>query len=41
MCLATMPQNMASEVTYTRDKIRHQMFADNMANMANFSLRHI
>jgi hypothetical protein len=34
MCLSTMPQNLASEVTYhnTRGKIKHPCFADNMAN---------
>jgi hypothetical protein len=34
---------MALEVTYnnTRDKIKHPLFADNVANTANFSLRHI
>jgi hypothetical protein len=43
MCLSTMPQNVALGITYnnTRDKMKHPIFADNMANRANFSLRHI
>jgi hypothetical protein len=43
MFLSKMPQNVALEVTYnnTRDKIKHPLFVDNMANMAIFSLRQI